>query len=197
MYKPSVEQIKKAFVKKGYPLRKGNYELNIIGIRNDNATPNSFDDTICVLFKDEYGEDVLLCFPATTDPGTYWLEHPMNVDGCAIMQEGHYTDVYKIGIHKDYKALQQIGKIHYVRDNNKNNVLDFDAPKKITDVIATNIHHADGAGKSVGVDKWSAGCQVIQKGWNEFIELCDKARLITERNLFDYTLLNIKDVKYA
>ena len=197
MYKPTVEQIKKAFVKKGYPLRKGNYELNIIGIRNDNATPNSFDDTICVLFKDEYDEDVLLCFPATTDPGTYWLEHPMNVDGCAIMQEGHYTDVYKVGIHKDYKALQQIGKIHYVRDNNKNNVLDFNAAKKITDVIATNIHHADAAGKSAIVDKWSAGCQVIQKGWDEFIELCDKSKLITERNLFDYTLLNIKDVKYA
>lgn len=195
MYKASIEQIKKAFRKKNYTLRTGEYELNIVGIRNNNAKPNSFDDTICVLFKDEYGDDTILYFPATTDPGTYWLEHPMNVDGCAIMQEGHYTDAYKIGIHKNYKALQQIGKIHYVRDNNKDAVLDFNAPKKIVDVIATNIHHADEGEKSVIVDKWSAGCQVIQKGWHEFIELCEKSRLITEHNLFDYTLLNILDVK--
>jgi len=195
MYKASAEQIKAAFRKKNYTLRTGHYELNIIGIRNDNSKPNSFDDTICVLFKDEYGDDTVLYFPATTDPGAYWLEHPMNVDGCAIMQEGHYPDAYKIGIHKTYKALQQIGKIHYVRDNNKDAVLDFNAPKKIVDVIATNIHHADEAEKSIIVDKWSAGCQVIQKGWHEFIELCEKAKLITECNLFDYTLLNIRDVK--
>jgi len=197
MYKPTIEQIKKAFIKKGYDLRTGEYELNIIGIRNDNAKPNSFDDTLCVLFKDEYGDDTLLCFPATTDPGTYWLKHPMNVEGCAIMREGHYPYAYKIGLHRKYKALQQIGNIHYVRDNDKDNELDFDAPKKVVGNYATNIHHADEAEKSVLVDKWSAGCQVLQKGWHEFIELCEKSRLITETNLFDYTLLNIRDLKYA
>lgn len=195
MEKPSIEKLKTAFHKKGYELRTGEYELNIIGIRNDTAKPNSFDDLICVLFKDEYGDDTLLCFPATTDPGTYWLEHPMNTEGCAIMQEGHYTDVYKIGVHKDYKALQQIGNIHYVRDNNKDDTLDFDASKKVVGVYATNIHHADVWEKSVQVDKWSAGCQVIQKGWHEFIELCEKSKLITECNLFDYTLLNVRDLK--
>ena len=195
MFKPSVEKIKQAFIRKGYTLRRGNYELNIIGIRDENAKANSFDDTICVLFKDEYNDDVLVCFPATTDPGTFWLEHPMNVKGCAIMSEGQYIDAYKIGIHKNYKALQQIGEINYVRDNNKDDVLDFNAPFKSKGNFATNIHHADEAEKSVRVDKWSAGCQVIQKGWHEFIELCEKSRLITERNLFDYTLLNIHDVK--
>jgi len=197
MNKPSIEQLKKVFWKKGYELREGGYELNIIGIRSDTAKPNSFDDLICVLFKDEYGDDTLLCFPATTDPGTYWLEHPMNIEGCAIMQEGHYKDVYKIGTHRGYKALQQIGSIHYVRDNDKDKVLDFDAPKKVVGVFATNIHHADPAEKSVLVDKWSAGCQVIQKGWQEFIELCEKSRLITECNLFNYTLINLNDIKHA
>lgn len=197
MFKPTAEQIKKAFIKKGYELRTGEYELNIIGIRNDNAQPNSFDDTICVLFKDEYGDNTLVCFPATTDPGTYWLEHPMNTQGCAIMQEGYYPHVYTIGQHKGYKALQQIGNIHYVRDNNKDDVLDFDAQKKVIGNFATNIHHADVWEKSTEVDKWSAGCQVIQKGWHEFIELCEKSLLITEVNLFDYALLNIRDLKYA
>lgn len=197
MYKPSIDQIKKAFAKKGYTFRSGEYQLNIIGIRNDNAKPNSFDDTLCVLFRDEYGDEVLLTFPATTDPGSYWLAHPMNVKGTAIMMEGQYKDVYKVGVHKTYKALQQIGKIRFVRDGNKDNVLDFDAATKIEDIIGANIHHAAAKENSVTVDKWSAGCQVIQKGWQEFIELCDKARLITERNRFDYTLLNVKDLKYA
>ena len=197
MYKPSIEQLKSAMKKKGYPLKTGEYELNIIGIRNDNAKPNSFDDTICVLFTDEYKDDTLLAFSCTTDPGLFWLEHPMNIEGCVIMKEGFYKDVYKIGLHRGYKALQQIGNIHYVRDNNKDGVLDFGKGKDFVGVFATNIHHAAMPETTSIVDKWSAGCQVINKGWNEFISLCDKSKLITGSNLFSYTLINIKDVKYA
>ncbi|MBA3706536.1 MAG: hypothetical protein H0W84_11755 [Bacteroidetes bacterium] len=197
MYKPSIEQLQNAMKKKGYPLKTGEYELNIIGIRNDNAKPNSFDDLICVLFTDHYHDPTLLVFSCTTDPGLFWLKHPMNVDGCAIMKEGFYPDVYKLGRHKGYKALQQIGNIHYARDNNKDGVLDFDKGKDFFGVFATNIHHAAMPENSVIVEKWSAGCQVINKGWNEFIELCEKSKLITGRNLFSYTLLNSKDVKYA
>lgn len=195
MFKPSIEQLKHAMTKKGYPVLSGEYELNIIGIRNSNARPNSFDDTIVVLFKDEYHDDTLLAFSCTTDPGLYWLEHPMVAEGCLIMKEGHYSDVYKIGLHKGYKALQQIGKIHYVRDNNKDGVLDFDKGKDYSGVFETNIHHAAMPENSTIVDKWSAGCQVINKGWNEFIELCEKSRMITERNLFSYTLLNVNDFR--
>lgn len=197
MYKPTIQQLKEAFGKKGYELRRGYYELNIIGIRNESAKPNSFDDTICVLFKDEYGDDVLLYFPATTDPGLYWLENPMNVDGTAIMQEGYYPGAYKIGTHRGYKALRQVGKINFVRDNDRDAELDFDAPKRINEVIYANIHRASEKESSTLVEKWSAGCQVIQKGWDEFIELCEKSFLITEQDRFDYTLLNIRDVKYA
>lgn len=197
MYKPSIEQIKKALLKKGYPIKTGEWELNIIGIRNDNAQPNSFDDTMCVLFKDHYGDDTLITFSCTTDAGLYWLLHPMNVDGCIIMKEGHYPNAYKIGLHRGYKALKQIGNIRYVRDNNKDAILDFDAKNEVVGNFATNIHHASFPEKSVVVDKWSAGCQVINKGWLEFLELCDQSVLITEKNRFDYTLLNIKDVKYT
>jgi len=196
MYKPTIQQLKNAMHKKGYPLKTGEYELNIIGIRNDNAKPNSFDDTICVLFTDEYQDEVLLAFSCTTDPGLFWLQNPMTVEGCAIMKEGHYPNVYKVGLHRGYKALQQIGKMAYVRDNNKDATLDFKARKEIFAVIATNIHHAALPETSAIVDKWSAGCQVINKGWNEFIELCDKSKLITGKNLFSYTLLNVTDVKY-
>ena len=43
MYKPSIEQLKKVLETKGYPFLTNEWELNIIGIRKDNATPNAFD----------------------------------------------------------------------------------------------------------------------------------------------------------
>lgn len=197
MYKPSIEVLKQVFLNKGYPLKTGEWDINIIGIRNDNSKPNSFDDTICVLFKDHYGDDTLSVFSCTTDAGLYWLLHPLNVDGCIIMKEGHYTDVYKIGLHRGYKALEQIGSIRYVRDNNKDSVLDFDSKNEVVGNFKTNIHHAALPENSILVDKWSAGCQVINKGWLEFLELCEQSRLITGKNKFSYTLLNIKDVQHA
>lgn len=195
MEKPSIEKLKAVFAKKNYPLKKGSYELNIIGIRNDNSKPNSFDDLLCVLFKDEYGDETLLSFSCTTDPGTFWLMHPLNIKGCAIMKEGYYQDVYKIGLHKGYKALEQIGKIRFVRDNDKDDELDFNGKEEIFEVIKANIHHASMPENSVKVDKWSAGCQVINKGWNEFIALCEKSQNLTKQKYFSYTLLNLRDFK--
>ena len=107
MYKPRIEQLKEALTKKGYPIKTGEWELNIIGIRNDNAQPNSFDDTMCVLFKDQYGDDTLITFSCTTDAGLYWLLHPMNVDGCIIMKEGHYPNAYKIGLNSQNTDLSR------------------------------------------------------------------------------------------
>lgn len=197
MLKPSIEKLKAALKKKGYPIKTGIYELNIIGIRDDNAKPNSFDDLICVLYTDEYHDEVLLAFTCTTDPGLYYLEHPLCVEGCAIMKEGHYPEVYKIGLHRGYKALEQIGNIRYVRDNNKDATLDFNGKDEIFGNIKTNIHHAAMPEGSTIVGKWSAGCQVINKGWEEFLEICEQSRMITLKNKFDYTLININDVKYA
>ena len=199
MYKPRIEQLKAVFKKKGYALKEGVWELNIIGIRNSQSQPNAFDDTICVLFKDHYNDDTLRCFSATTDPGQFWLLHPICVQGCAIMKEGQYKDVYKIGNHKGYKALEQIGKITFFRDNNLDAKLDFFGKneKEISEVIKANIHHASATSTSISVDKWSAGCQVINSGWLDFIELCDQSALVTGKSIFTYTLLNSDEVKAA
>ncbi len=197
MYTPKIYALKKAFAKKGYTLKTGVWELNIIGIRNSQSQPNTFDDTICVLFQDSYKDDTLLSFSATTDPGQFWLLNPMNVKGCAIMKEGHYPNAYKIGLHKGYKALQQVNKMTFFRDNNLDATPDFKNSSEIYDVIGANIHRASSVYTSTLVDKWSAGCQVINKNWLNFIELCDQSVLVTERNLFSYTLLNSNEVKAA
>src|SRR5258705_13431643 len=76
------------------------FELNIVGVRSNSSIPNSFDDTINVFFKNAQGVWVFQSFKATTDPGTYWLENPLNPQGTAILKEGQYIGSHAIGQHR-------------------------------------------------------------------------------------------------
>jgi hypothetical protein len=88
-------------------LNRGQYNLNIIGIRSKDHKPNSFDDRMCVVFRDEQGW-VTRTWECTTEPGKYWLENPTNVSGTAILVPGQYRSVYKIGqASGKYDALVQ------------------------------------------------------------------------------------------
>ena len=93
------------------------HDLNLVGIRNTDARANQFDDWLTVFY---WYDDVwnLFAFPATTDPGRYYREQPLNVKGTAIMKPGQYRRAYMVGKHKGYKAMQQIGPITVYRDNN-------------------------------------------------------------------------------
>ena len=64
-------------------------------------------------------------------------------------------------------------------------------------LFGINIHRATGrsGGKSIRVDKWSAGCQVIADNddWHTFLDICQSAREIWG-NSFTYTLLESEDI---
>jgi len=140
------------------------YDLNIIGIRSPEKTANAFDDLICCAYREEKdGPWVVRCWPATTDPGTYWLDNPSRVDGTAILVPGQYRGVYKIDKHGGkYEALcQRNGDVSVYRDNNRDATLDADASSIVTGMFGINIHHA--GQNSTRVDKWSAGCQVFAR----------------------------------
>ena len=64
---------------------RGQYNLNIIGVRAAPGEPDRFDDRLHVVYKDHRNAWVDLCFAATTDPGMYYLQNPMNVKGTAIL----------------------------------------------------------------------------------------------------------------
>ena len=68
---------------------------------------------------------------------------------------------------------------------------------KKSKLFGINIHRATGraGGKSIRVDKWSAGCQVIADNddWHTFLDICQTAREIWG-NSFSYTLLESKDI---
>ena len=101
----------------------GDWNLNIVGIRKNNGTPDSYDDWLHVLFKvDGAWRDRF--WPVTTDPGLYYLmskDRQINPAGTAVLVPGQYRGAYKIAKHgkSGYEALcQRNGKVKVWRDNN-------------------------------------------------------------------------------
>ena len=93
---------------KSYVFFDGNKQLNvnIIGIRKDNAGTNKFDDFLVMIYKDKNMKEITKVYPITTDPGDHWLKHPMNPKGTAVLVPGQYRGVWKIGKHQSkYSAL--------------------------------------------------------------------------------------------
>jgi hypothetical protein len=192
-----LSKMKSLFKKKGYKLNTRPYELNIVGIRSAQAKPNRFDDEIHVFYKSGGLNWEYHIFKATTDPGTYWLKHPMNWSGTAILAEGHYKNAYKLGLHKgQYLALVQIGKVSVIRDFNRNNSLDFLSGRKVNGYYGINIHRASLRGTTKYVDKYSAGCQVFANisDFNKFLAMCKKHRELYG-NKFNYTLIDNRMVE--
>jgi hypothetical protein len=188
------EKIKNVFLKKGYKFFENdaqNYNINIIGIRSSDMIPNSFNDIIMLLWKYQgiWNSRIYAC---TTDPGLYYLQNPINVNGTAIMYPGQYKNAYKVGMHKNYEALEQIGMMKYYRDNDRDKEFDLDETKIYEEVAATNIHHA--GEHSVTVANWSAGCCVLANldDFNDFMIICKESSNIFG-NKFTYTLLKESD----
>lgn len=182
---------------KGYKVYDRPFQLNIVGIRSAQTLANKFDDELHVFFKDMKNRWLHTSYPITTDPGTYWLLHPIQVDGTAILKEGQYKDAYHIGLHRgQYVALVEAKPVTVIRDYDRNAVLDFFNGKETTGYYGINIHHASQNGKTGNVDKWSAGCQVFQNiaDFEQFMRLCNKHRNIYG-NSFTYTLIDTRAVK--
>ena len=190
------EILERALISKGYKyFINGDYNLNIIGIRNsktENMVTNRFDDTITLSYKIN-GEWQYHEFDCTTDPGTHWVENVMNDKGVAILKPGQYPKSYRIGKHQGkYEALCQQNPVTVYRDNNRDDIYNLNTEKTDTGLFGINIHRAtEKAGnKSTKIDKWSAGCQVIASNddWTKFIKICKKAK-DTWSNNFTYTLI--------
>ncbi|HRH61187.1 MAG TPA: hypothetical protein PL045_11485 [Chitinophagaceae bacterium] len=199
--KITLQNILNAMKRKSYVVYTNPYQLNIVGVRANNATPNSFDDTINVFYKDNTGNWQFKSNPATTDPGTYWLNNPSKVSGTAIVLPGQYINSHKIGYHhasdpvKRYMALVQQGPMKITRDYNKDNKLDFRTGRVETATSTLNIHRATKSGTSKTVNEYSAGCQVFANSddFKVFMQLCQQHSNLFGNN-FTYTLLEEGDL---
>jgi hypothetical protein len=193
-----VRVIPTLFKQKGYLFRDKPYEMNIVAVRNDDKEANTFNDFIALMYIDNQGILNVKVWPCTTDAGLYYRLNPANIEGTAIIVPGQYLKVYKIGQHKGYKAMEQIAPIKYIRDNNRDKVLNWIfglvGLKYKTEIAKTNIHHA--GIDSIQVDKWSAGCIVFKKiaDFNSFMAIIEESvNIYHNDDLFDLTLFEQKD----
>lgn len=189
------DYIKRIYENKGYVFfDKGSFNLNIGSFRMSVGT-DEFDDITFVAYRDQENKPVVELYTSTTDPGLYWLKHPMNKDGCFIMAPGQYRGAYKIGPHgsSKYEALRQNSEIAGFRDNNKDGVHDMDWDTLVSGIFWTNLHHAYDSAK---VKKNSAGCQVLKyiKDLKRLLSLCKKSINKGYGKTFTYTLLEKKDL---
>lgn len=189
-----IARIKHIARRKGYLIFKEPFKLNIWGVRSRNEKPNSFDDELHVFYRlPQRLKWVYFVFKCTTDPGTYWLNNPMNPQGTAMLAPNQYVDAYKIDLHrgKYYALCQRLGKVEVIRDYNRNAILDFYNGKLDVGKFGINIHRANKTGTTYTVDNHSAGCQVFQKAkeFDFFMKLCEMHKKV-HGNKFTYTLID-------
>ena len=195
----SLNDIIDVMEKKGYVVFSDdskNFNLNIVGIRNEDETANTFNDYMVIFWKYR-GQWHQFAFSITTDPGVYWRENPINVNGTAILKPGQYRGMWQLGKHQGkYEALKQVKPVTVYRDKNKNLVLDKGDEE--TGLFGIN-HHRATAKKdftSTQVDKWSAGCQVQPNPVLFDLEMqMFKTAASIWGNSFTYTLLEEIDFK--
>lgn len=183
---------------KGYQINDKPYQLNIVGVRADSNVPNKFDDKMYVFWNSENGWQGKY-FTVTTDPGTYWLNNPMQKEGTAILKQGQYINSHKIGLHQGkYKALTQQKPVTVIRDYDRNALLDFNNGKEDTGLFGINIHRANAVGTTKNIDKYSAGCQVFENAddFAKFLELAEKHNTMYGNN-FTYTLVDERALNRA
>lgn len=188
MFMPSLDDIRRVMARKGYAFfERGDYNVNVIGIRDSLTVTNKFDDTLILAYKVS-GKWHVDYIPCTTDPGKGPMENP-GVKGRAVLKPGQYRGAFSLGLHKGrQKALVQTGPVTVYRDKNGDRTLDYDNPD--TGLFGINIHWSSTTHDSVQVDNWSEGCQVGTgaEDYNVFINLLTESASRYGKT-FTYTLL--------
>ncbi|MFZ4696208.1 MAG: hypothetical protein ACOYMV_13885 [Verrucomicrobiia bacterium] len=113
-------------------------------------------------------------FRCSTDPGRYYLEHPLDPRGCAQLQPGLWW--YELGLHRGKPALKQAGAFTVNRLEPDEDIA------CVTTSEGSGIDiHSGGAGEEV--DRFSAGCQVIYDStgswgddWHDFYDPIAEAK---------------------
>jgi hypothetical protein len=156
--------------------------MHIIGTRSKANEKNKFDDYIYVITG-----PMMNVYTCTTNPGTHWLKNLMNPKGTAVLKPGQYVDSWKLGMHQGkYQALVQAKPVTVYRDNNKNDIAE-EAKTEDTGMFGINIHRANPSAISSFIDKWSAGCQVLNDP--EHFEALLGTSKASGKKFFTYTLL--------
>jgi len=199
MREMDTKQILAVMESKGYAVFKDDskpFNLNMIGIRSKDMTPDVYNDRLIYLWK-YAGQWSLFSVPVTVDAGLYWLLNPMTSKGTALVKAGQYRGVWKLGKHRGkYTALVQKKPITVIRDGDSDAQIDLDSGSEETGFYGIN-HHRAGISvpkKEAKIAKYSAGCIVTSHPNVYEIEI----NLLKQAadfwgNSFTFTLLNEAD----
>lgn len=178
MKKYTIGELQFEFKKLGYQW----FDFMIVGIRSAANKPNEFDDLIGLVANGK-----ISWFTGTTNPGTHWLKNIMNPKGTALLKSGQYIDTWEIGLHQGkYEAFKQVKPVTVFRDKDLDDIAEETAVTD-TGLFGINIHRANEKAISRLIDKWSAGCQVLNNP-ADFKTLLDEAKA-SKKKAFTYTLL--------
>lgn len=180
MKKYTIEELKARFHILDYTW----LDYQFIGIRSQANDKNKFDDLFGVV-----NGNSIKWYSCTTNPGTHWLKNLLNKSGAALLKAGQYINGWKIGLHQgSYEAFVQNTPVTVYRDADMDDIAEETAVTE-TGYFGINIHRTNDKGViSQLIDKWSAGCQVLNNP-ADFKEVLLNAKA-TKKAVFTYTLLN-------
>lgn len=143
--------------------------MDVDGTRNGNE-PNQFNDIRTVIRFSHAGIPILAgCWEATTEPGRYWTEHPMDPGGAFRIKFGQYK-AWSVGTHHTHEALVQVAPITGYRDKNRDAKRGGD--QEVTGLFGVNQHWGYDFPRA-DLKNSSAGCLVGRStsGHREFMAL--------------------------
>lgn len=173
------ERIVKYMVAKNYKVFAGAGQYNLVYVEGMNADgspnpdpPNCFNDRRLVIQILNNQPSIIGNWEATTEPGNYYTQHPMNVLGAARIAFGQYT-AWAIGMHGQrdrHEALVQVAPVRVHRDFNKDGVRSGD---RITEGLYGINQHWGYDLPFTNIANASAGCLVgrTRSGHKEFMKL--------------------------
>lgn len=139
-----------------------------VAIRTKKVFDNRATDYLLYL-ENESIKEVMTC---STRAGDFYVFNPITyggITGTAVLAEGFYKNTWlaSIQIRFGFRSVEllQMNSVKIWRDGNKNRVLDKTVTQTGTE-FGINIHTA---GWNNIIDRWSAGCLVVPKGyWDSF-----------------------------
>lgn len=165
---------------KGYQIDRNPGEKNIIYVEGMNPDGTLNEDELNVWndlrmvieFKNDKPE-IIGCWQATTEPGRYYVQNPMNANGAARIAFGQYR-AWQLGTHGNadpHEALVQTGgPVTVHRDTNRDG-------SRAGDMVESGFfginQHWGGDSPESDIGRWSAGCQVgrTRQGHREFMKI--------------------------
>lgn len=185
---------------KQYNIFRKTGEKNIVYLEGCNTngepnadTPNHFNDVRLVFGFRGSIPQIEGAWEATTEPGYYYTDNPMNPNGAARIAFGQYR-AWQVGIHgysDPHEALEQSGLVRVHRDYNRDMIRTGDAIDE--GYFGINQHHGYDH-PYTDIHTASAGCLVgrSREGHQKFMRLIksDPRYLANHNFVFTTTILD-------